>query len=75
MSVYFGVYNFVVKALNGVAIAGAGYLAEQARGDWGVAAVRAMSAAAGAVLLVGFAIYLVARVSARRRGHGPVPAR
>ena len=74
VSVYFGVYNFVVKALNGVAIAGAGYLAEQARGDWGVAAVRAMSAAAGAVLLVGFAIYLVARVRARRRDHGPVHA-
>jgi Na+/melibiose symporter-like transporter len=61
VSMYFGVYNFVVKALNGVAIFAAGYLAQQARGAWGVEAIRAMSAAAGAVLLLGFAAYLLAQ--------------
>ncbi|MGB1700133.1 MAG: MFS transporter [Nannocystaceae bacterium] len=59
VSMYFGVYNFVVKALNGLAIFMAGILAEQARGDWGTEAVRAMSATAGVMLLLGFVAYVV----------------
>lgn len=62
VSMYFGVYNFVVKALNGVAIFMAGFLAERARGSWGHEAIRAMSATAGAVLLIGFAAYFLARL-------------
>jgi len=76
VSMYFGVYNFVVKALNGLAIFVAGYLAQQARGAWGVEAFRAMSATAGAALLVGFAAYLLAQraiPAAPRSASTPAP--
>lgn len=65
VSIYFGVYNFIVKALNGVAIAVAGVLAERARGDWGGAAVRAMSGTAGAMLVLGLVVYLLLQFRTR----------
>ena len=63
VSVYFGVYNFLVKAMNGVAIFIAGLLAGLVRGEGGVnaEAVRYMGAVAGLCLIVGVVAYLLAR--------------
>jgi len=59
------VYNFLVKAMNGVAIMVAGFLAERvAMGEGqliGVGAVRAMGFVAAACLFVGVVLYVLAR--------------
>lgn len=51
--VYFGVYNFVVKALNGLALFVTGILAEQGT----VWSVRAMPMVAGALCIFGVLVY------------------
>ncbi len=56
-AVYFGVYNFVVKALNGVALLLTGVLSAL-RDDWGVLAVRSMGWLAGGLLFVGVLLYV-----------------
>lgn len=53
ISIYFGLFNFAVKCLNGVAIALSGWLVEQSRGEWGVGAIRAMGLVAGGLLVLG----------------------
>ncbi len=62
-SIYFGVYNFLVKSLNGVAIFVSGALIElSARPEYGSAAIRWMTLTAGGLLLLGMAGYfLIAR--------------
>ena len=57
VSMYFGVYNFIVKALNGVAIAVTGILADLSNGALGVWAVRLMPFFAGGSLVVGVFLY------------------
>lgn len=52
VATYFGVFNLVVKALNGVALLLAGVLADLSRGDLGVTAVRLMPIVAGACLFL-----------------------
>lgn len=59
VATYFGVFNFVVKALNGVALLLAGYLADLSRGDLGATAVRMMAIVAGGCLFVCAVAYLV----------------
>ncbi len=62
VSIYFGVYNFIVKALNGLAILIAGWLTDLAEGpEYGTAAIRAMSLTAGALLAVCVIIYFLIR--------------
>ena len=63
VSRYWGVYNFVVKAMNGVAIWVCGWLASRIAltGDGpliGLSAVKAMSLVAGAFLILGVLLYL-----------------
>ena len=62
-SIYFGVYNLVVKALNGAAMTVTGVLADAAS-THGTIAVRAMGFCAGGVLVVGVLVY--AAVKPRR---------
>lgn len=57
-SIYFGVYNFVVKGLNGMALYVTGLLAEASQ-TIGVVAVRAMGWTAGGLLVVGVVGYWV----------------
>lgn len=52
VSTYFGVFNFIVKALNGVALLLAGVLVDLSRGELGVIAVRLMSVVAGCCLFL-----------------------
>ena len=65
VSIYFGVYNFVVKAMNGVATMVIGLLADRATQTGGVgglvgeAAVRTMSFVAGGCLFFGVVLYYV----------------
>jgi len=68
VGVYFGVYNLIVKACNGVAIALAGALASLtaqggAQAAW---ATRAMGLSAGGMLLLGLALYARLRPRAQR---------
>lgn len=60
VSIYFGVYNFVVKALNGLAILLADVLASMVP-EHGLVAVRGMSLTAGALLVVGVCTYFLYR--------------
>lgn len=57
---YFGVFNLVVKALNGLALSITGVLAERGRDSLG--AVRAMPMTAGALCVCGVVLYLALRV-------------
>ena len=66
VSIYWGVFNFIIKGLNGMAIFIAaslselkGNLATEANPDGGVIAVRWMSFIAGGCLLVGVLAYLI----------------
>lgn len=59
-SVYFGVYNFVVKALNGLALFTTSILAAMSQ-EHGSGAVRAMGIYAGALLVLGVALYFKMR--------------
>jgi Na+/melibiose symporter-like transporter len=62
VSVYWGVYNFLVKALNGVAIFVAGYLAELADDPaWGAGAIKSMSYVAGGMLVACVAVSFLMR--------------
>ena len=66
VSMYWGVYNFIVKAMNGLAIWVCGILAARillAEDQMltGLSAVRAMSIVAGGFLVVGVVLYLFAR--------------
>lgn len=62
VSMYFGVYNFIVKGLNGVAIAATGILADLSGGALGTWAVRAMPFFAGGSLVFGVLLYSRLRV-------------
>ncbi len=62
VSIYFGVYNFLVKAMNGVAIFAAGLLADQVRGGLGAQGVRYMAMVAGGSLFIGVVAYFFLRV-------------
>ncbi len=59
IGIYFGLFNFVVQALNGFAVYLMGILAEEARTS--VAVVRFMPFLAGALCLLGVVLYLVLR--------------
>jgi Na+/melibiose symporter-like transporter len=60
IGIYWGVFNFAVKTLNGVALLAAMILASMTKGDaWGNAAIRAMSFTAGACLLGGMLCYFL----------------
>ncbi|MEZ6186765.1 MAG: MFS transporter [Planctomycetota bacterium] len=61
VSIYFGVFNFVIKGLNGVAILVGGILADAARGEWGNTAVRGMAISAGGMLVLGVVVYFLLR--------------
>jgi Na+/melibiose symporter-like transporter len=59
-SIYFGVFNFLVKGLNGVAIALSGWLVElSTRAEGGPGAIRAMTLIAGGLLCVGVVGYFL----------------
>jgi Na+/melibiose symporter-like transporter len=61
VATYFGVFNLVVKAFNGVAMLAAGVLADLSLGDLGPVAVRLMGLSAGACLFVCAGIHLLIR--------------
>lgn len=61
VSTYFGVFNFMVKALNGVALLLAGALADLSRGELGSTAVRLMGVTAGGCLVICAGLYFVIR--------------
>jgi glycoside/pentoside/hexuronide:cation symporter, GPH family len=61
LSVYFGVFNFTTKTLNGVAIAFTGGLVALSAGDWGAAAIRLAGPSAACCLLLGVGLYFVLR--------------
>ena len=63
VGIYFGVYNLVVKAFNGVAIAITGVFAEMAyQGSTpNVWAIRMMAMSAGGMLLLGLLAYVILR--------------
>jgi Na+/melibiose symporter-like transporter len=62
VSIYFGVFNFIVKALNGLAIYIAGWLLDLSKiPEYGTGAIRAMSLTAGGLLAVCVVIYLIIR--------------
>ncbi len=62
ISIYFGVFNFIVKALNGLAIWIAGWLLDLSKiPEYGTAAIRAMSLTAGGLLAVCMFIYFIIR--------------
>lgn len=56
---YFGVFNLIVKGLNGLALSATGYLAQQGRES--LVAVRLMPMLAGALCVTGVSLYLVLR--------------
>jgi hypothetical protein len=62
-SVYFGVYNFVVKALNGLALFITSVLAAMSQ-EHGSVAVRAMGIFAGGLLVLGVVLYFRLRPKA-----------
>ncbi|HPQ69039.1 MAG TPA: MFS transporter [bacterium] len=66
VSVYFGVYNFTTKTLNGVAIALTGGLVSLSDGAWGVTAVRLAGPLAGVCLLIGVGLYFLFRPRVKR---------
>jgi hypothetical protein len=62
VSIYFGVYNFIVKALNGFAIWIAGWLLDLSKiPEYGTAPIRAMSLTAGGLLVLCVLFYLIIR--------------
>ncbi len=66
VATYFGVFNFIVKALNGVALLLAGFLADLSKGDLGPTAVRAMSLVAGGCLFICSVAYFFIKATARK---------
>ena len=65
VGMYWGVFNFVVKILNGAALFALGVLTDL-RGSWGDQAVRSMSFLAGACLLIGVGLYFAIRPHKKR---------
>ncbi|MGI9242567.1 MAG: MFS transporter, partial [Verrucomicrobiales bacterium] len=68
VSIYWGVFNFIVKGLNGVALFITGWLTTLSN-EHGSIAIRAMSFVAGSMLLLGVVLYFVIK-----RGGTPPPA-
>ena len=67
-SVYFGVFNFVVKGFNALAMFTTSVLATLSSGELGVLAVRSMGLSAGGVLVLGtLGYYMLPPVLARLR--------
>jgi Na+/melibiose symporter-like transporter len=64
-SVYFGVFNFVVKGLNALALQITALLSTMASGELGALAVRAMGLSAGAMLVLGLVGYFAVRERSR----------
>lgn len=60
VGMYWGVFNFVVKILNGAALFALGVLTDL-RASWGDQAVRSMSFLAGTCLLIGVGLYYAIR--------------
>ncbi|MBL4845696.1 MAG: MFS transporter [Planctomycetes bacterium] len=61
-SIYFGVYNLVIKLFNGLAIMTASLLVILSRpANWGVSGVRVMGPVAGGLLVLGVVAYFVWR--------------
>ena len=69
VAMYFGVFNFIVKILNGIAIFLMGLLIAW-REEVGALAVRSMSFAAGSCLIVGVVAYLCIRERSKLPAHG-----
>ncbi len=71
-SMYFGVFNLVVKALNGLALLLTGFLASQIP-DLGSGPVRMMGFAAGITVVIGVILYRLLRAPKNElSGAGPV---
>ena len=67
VSIYWGVFNFIIKSLNGIAIAVTGVLVTLSN-EHGVIAIRGMSFVAGSCLLLGVVVYFLIK-----RGDSPPP--
>ena len=66
-SLYFGVFNFLVKGLNGLAMFLTGVLVSLARQPgWEITAIRILPILAGVLLMLGGVGYLIVRRGARR---------
>jgi Na+/melibiose symporter-like transporter len=62
VGIYFGVFNFIVKALNGLAIWIVGWLLDLSKiPEYGTVAIRAMSLTAGGLLAVCVFLYFIIR--------------
>lgn len=61
VSLYFGVFNMVIKALNGVSLLVATQLVKLSEGQMGELAIRALPLSAGSFLLIGVALNIVLR--------------
>ncbi|MCS6863848.1 MAG: MFS transporter [Gemmataceae bacterium] len=72
VSMYFGVYNLVIKTLNGVALFLTGLLVDLANGSWGATAVRLMLVLAALLLFTGVTLSGLIR---RGFSSPPEPAR
>jgi hypothetical protein len=60
IGIYWGVFNFAVKTLNGIALLAAMILATMTKAEaWGNTAIRAMSFTAGSCLLGGMLFYFL----------------
>jgi hypothetical protein len=71
IGIYWGVFNFAVKTLNGVALLAAMILATMTKAEaWGNTAIRAMSFTAGACLLGGMLCYFI--IAPSKETHGEV---
>ncbi|MFT5407362.1 MAG: GPH family glycoside/pentoside/hexuronide:cation symporter [Verrucomicrobiales bacterium] len=68
ISIYWGVFNLIVKSLNGIALFITGWLTTLSR-EYGVIAIRSMSFVAGGCLLLGVIAYFIIK-----RGETQPPA-
>jgi GPH family glycoside/pentoside/hexuronide:cation symporter len=66
VSMYFGVYNLVIKCLNGVALLVTGILIDLSKGPWGAGAIRFMVIAAALMLFAGVAAALLLNMRSKR---------
>ncbi len=69
-SMYFGVYNLVIKSLNGVSLFLTGVLISLSKGPWGVGAVRFMIISAALLLFTGVILSRVIQWGKRPDGTG-----
>jgi Na+/melibiose symporter-like transporter len=63
IGIYFGSFNLLIKLLNGIAIAIAGYLGEWARSGGNELVIRYMNLTAGACLIFGALMYIILKRS------------